>query len=121
MSVEFAQQLILLIVSALVSAVLLVIRGWAKEKWGIDTLIRIDKELENKESIAYRAIWLAEDLIKGPGRGPERLEAATKWAATQMQLKGINITEKEVQEIIRAVFGEIADQVMEIREDLQSY
>ena len=119
MSVEFFQQIILMLLGAALTVLTTVAIGWGTSRWGIDKMKKIEQELFNKEGLAYRAIWLAEDFAKGPGKAEERFDYAVKWATAQLTKRGMTVTEEEIHGFIRGVYAEIEDQVHEMRKEIQ--
>ena len=94
----------------------IILIGWAREKYGVEKLRRISDELENKESLAYRAVQLAFDMIRGPGKGEERLLFAIAWLEDQLSKKGINFNEGELEGFIRTMYVEF---IMDFYENWQ--
>ena len=77
---ELLTVLIYILITALTGALVMFI----KEKFGVEKMLRIQKELENKESIAYKALQLIKDAINESGLIQENLDKATSWASEQL-------------------------------------
>jgi hypothetical protein len=103
----FMLQLMFIALTTIVFPALSIIAiGWAREKYGVEKLRKLDELFKNKESLAYRAVQLAFDAIKGPGRGAERLQFAVSWLESQLSQVGIKFGEGELEGFVRAMYVE---------------
>ncbi len=115
---EFTQQLILSVLGAATTALVSIIVRWFIVKIESEEAEKVKKrmeaiqrELENKESVAYKAVRFAEDFIKGPGKGPERLEAAMKWASEELSRSGIEVTPADIKGFVQSVYDQVKDEL----------
>ena len=116
-TVSWLLNMVAILLTTVVFPVLsIILIGWAREKYGVEKLRRISDELENKESLAYRAVQLAFDMIRGPGKGEERLLFAIAWLEDQLSKKGINFNEGELEGFIRTMYVEF---IMDFYENWQ--
>jgi|GEM_PF-6973035 len=111
--IELLTVLIYILITALTGALVMFI----KEKFGVEKMLRIQKELENKESIAYKALQLIKDAINESGLIQENLDKATSWASEQLTKKGIKVTQQELEEIIKSIYNQFKDEFIEKWDD----
>lgn len=106
---ELLTVVIYILITALTSALVMFI----KERFGVEKMLRIQTELENKESIAYRALQLIKEAIEESGLVQDNLDEATAWASAELAKKGINVTSQEIEDLIKSVYNEFKDQFIE--------
>ena len=110
---EMMHQVILMMLSAVLTVLIGITAAWARNRWGADVL---EDTVFNKESFAYRAIWLAEDFYRGPGKGEQRLAYAVAWASEKLEEQGIVVSQDEIHELIRSLYAEMRDQIHALRD-----
>jgi hypothetical protein len=111
---ELLTVIIYILITALTGALVMFI----KEKFGVEKMLRIKNELENKESIAYRALQLIKEAINENGLVQENLDKATSWASEQLTKKGIKVTQQEIEELIKSVYSQFKYEFMENWDDV---
>jgi intergrase/recombinase len=79
-----------------------------RRKLGVETMIRIQKELETKQELAALAVQFVEQVYTDY-KGEEKYQAAARWLATQAIDRGINITADEIQGLIEATLKAFKD------------
>jgi hypothetical protein len=111
---ELLTVIIYILITALTGALVMFI----KEKFGVEKMLRIKNELENKESIAYRALQLIKEAINENGLVQENLDKATSWVSEQLTKKGIKVTQQEIEELIKSVYSQFKYEFMENWDDV---
>ena len=116
MNLDTILNILLVVLTAIMPVLATWLMLWLREKYGAEKMQRVVTELETVDSIAYRAVRLAEDLVKGPGRGRERLAAACAWAEEQLEEKGVQVNEGEIEYFVRAAFNMAKIEIEEARD-----
>ena len=106
MNLETILNILLVVLSAIMPVLATWLMLWLKEKYGMEKIRKVEAELYTVNSMAHKAVRLAEDLIQGPGRGAERLTAACEWAEELLAEKGIEVKEGDIEFFVRAAFNE---------------
>lgn len=83
-----------------------------KEKYGVEALQRVQKELETKQELAYLAVKFVEQAYKDLD-GKEKYTQAAVWLSNRIEEIGLEITEDEIKGLIESTLRHIKDELGE--------
>lgn len=97
------------VLAILLPVLAVILAEWLRRKLGVESLARIQRELETKKELAALAVKFVEQAYRDL-KGEEKYQEAARWLATQAIDRGINITSDEIQGLIEAALRAFKDQ-----------
>lgn len=111
-------ELLQVLILAAVLAVTGLATAWVKERLGVEKMQKIEAQLRNKESIAYRSLMLMREALEESGLVEQNLDRATEWASKELKKMNIKVTPDELQDLIKSMYNEIKDEFIEQWEEI---
>ncbi len=111
-------ELLQVLILAAVLAVTGLATAWVKERLGVEKMQKIEAQLRNKESIAYRSLMLIQEALQESGLVEDNLDRATEWASKELKKMNIKVTPDELQDLIKSMYNEIKDEFIEQWEEI---
>ncbi len=111
-------ELLQVLILAAVLAVTGLATAWVKERLGVEKMQKIEAQLRNKESIAYRSLMLMREALEESGLVEQNLDRATEWASKELKKMNIKVTPDELQDLIKSMYNEMKDEFIEQWEEI---
>lgn len=103
--ITLALDVMLMLIPALLAMGLELLR----RKLGVETLRKVQRELEAKQELALLAVKFVEQTYSS-FKGPAKYDRAAEWLVTRANELGLRLTTKEVQGLIEAALRTLKDE-----------
>lgn len=100
--IDLAMGALSILIPALVGIVIELIR----RKLGLETMKRLQVEMESKKDLADSAVKFVEELYRA-GNGDKKLAEAITWVTEELTKKGIKADENEIKGLVLSALKQI--------------
>ena len=95
-------------IAILVPALLAIGLELLRRKLGVETLRKVQKELETKQDLAFIAVKFVEQAYQDYG-GLEKFDVAEQWLVARLKERGLKTTDSEITGLIEYALRTLKD------------